>query len=246
MNEQDIKAELAAVTTMSEPLDPARVIAGAHRRRRRGVAAGVIASAGVTAAVAVGVLAGVGTGAGASDAPVATAPTPSVSTTPVSRHGYTFQNKRPAVGTLSAGAEVKIGAGLYFATRGTQWAVISRQPGESEFEPFGWRKTVGNPNLGDVTTPGVQGIGEVRSSVFKGPDAATVVYTLGRKAWYGKVYRLAGIPGWVQSSAKLSVPVGTTPSSSRGAPDRVSVFVYDGAGKLLSASGDRHDDPLGG
>ena len=242
MNDQDIQDALGAVTTATEPLDPARVIAGAQRRRRRGAAVGVIASAGVAAAAVVGALAGVGAGSGAVDAPVADVPSPSVTTSPsppAVRNGYVFQNTRPAVGTLAASGEVQTGTDLYFATRGTQWAVISRQSGQPEDEPFGWRKTVGDPNLGDPTSPGLQGVGEVRGSVFKSPKAATVVYTQGTEAWYGKIYRLAGIPGWVESSARI--PGGMDPEHSENA----SVFVYDQAGKLITKFGTAKGDPLG-
>ncbi|MGY4771101.1 hypothetical protein ACXC9Q_29690 [Kribbella sp. CWNU-51] len=151
---------------------------------------------------------------------------------------YTFQNTRPAVATLAAGAEVKIGSGVFFTTRGSQWGIIERIPGQPVNEPFGWRKTVGDPNLGDPGTPGIQGVGEVRSSVFKSPKAATVVYTQRTKAWYGKIYRLAGIPGWVESSAQ--VPGGTDLRHSEDA----SVFVYDRAGKLIAKFGTAKGDPL--
>jgi hypothetical protein len=243
MNDQDIETALGAVTTASEPLDPARVIAGARRRRRRGAAAGVIASGGVAMAIAVGVLAGWGTRA--VEAPVAVVPAPPATTTPPAsapRNSYTFQNARPAVGTLAADVEVKVGPGLYFTTHGTKWALIERKPGQPVSQPFGWRKTVGDPNLGDPSSPGIQAADGVVSSVFKNPAAATVVYTQGRKAWYGKVYRLAGIPGWVQSSAKISV----APLSAAGDNDpmAVSVFVYDEAGKLLATLGESSNDPL--
>jgi len=153
---------------------------------------------------------------------------------------YAFQNRRPEVGVLAAGAQVKLGEHLYFKTRGTQWAVISRVPGEPEYEPFGWRQTVGNDNLGDGTSPGVQGVGLLRSSVFKSSKAATVVYTVGRKAWYGKVYRLAGIPGWVESSVTTT---GADATKATPGPS-VSVFVYDAKGTLLTKFGDAKGDPL--
>ena len=131
---------------------------------------------------------------------------------------------------LAAGAEVKIGPYLSFKTKGTQWAVISRRPGEPAYEPFGWRQTVGNANIGDGTDPGMQSVGGTVSSVFKSSQAATVVYTVGTKAWYGKIYRLAGITGWVESSAQVT-PL--TPQNSRSN----GVFVYDAQGKLLKRFG---------
>ena len=156
---------------------------------------------------------------------------------------YAFRNQRPEVGVLAAGAQVKIGEHLYFKTRGTQWAVISRVPGEPEYEPFGWRQTVGNDNIGDGTSPGVQGVGLLRSSVFKSSKAATVVYTVGQKAWYGKVYRLAGIPGWVESSV-TTTGVDTTTATPDPTGPSVSVFVYDAKGTLLTKFGDAKGDPL--
>jgi hypothetical protein len=155
---------------------------------------------------------------------------------------YAFQNTRPTVGTLAAGAEAKVGPGLYFTTRGTKWALIERIPGQPGIEPFGWRRTVGDPNLGDPSSPGIQAADGVVSSVFKNPAAATVVYTQGHKAWYGKVYRLAGIPGWVESSAKVSL---APPAASGYDPMAVTVFVYDASGKLLSKFGSAKADPLG-
>ncbi|TDO33743.1 hypothetical protein EV643_1319 [Kribbella sp. VKM Ac-2527] len=157
---------------------------------------------------------------------------------------YVFQNERPEVGTLPAGGEVKIAEHLYFATRGTQWAVISRVPGEPEYEPFGWRRTVGNDNIGDGTSPGLQSVGPVTSSVFKNAKVSTVVYTRGNQAWYGKVYRLAGIPGWVESSADLTAS-DPEPKSTPGpqGPD-TSVFAYDAAGKLLAQFPDSKSNPL--
>lgn len=176
--------------------------------------------------------AGVAGGPGGTLAKPTTAP---VKKTPKASK-YHFQNTRPAVGSLAAGQEVRIAPGLFFTTRGTQWAVISRQPGEPAYEPFGWRQTVGNSNIGDGTDPGMQSVGGAVSSVFKSSQAATVVYTVGSKAWYGKVYRLAGIPGWVESSAQVS-PVNPESTVQR------AVFVYDAQGKLLKRFGDG-TDPL--
>ncbi|TWD80937.1 hypothetical protein FB561_2035 [Kribbella amoyensis] len=156
---------------------------------------------------------------------------------------YVFQNKRPAVGRLAAGAEVKIAPHLFFATKGTEWAVISRVPGEPAYEPFGWRRTLGNDNLGDPSTPGIQSVGPVVSSVFQSAEVSTVVYTRGSKAWYGKIYRLGGIPGWVQSSAQLTADPAAKKSPGPQ-PPAVSVFSYDAAGKLLSKFGDAKGDPL--
>jgi hypothetical protein len=157
---------------------------------------------------------------------------------------YIFQNERPEVGTLPAGGEVKLADHLYFATRGTQWAVISRQPGEPEYEPFGWRRTIGNDNIGDGTSPGLQSVGLVTSSVFKNAKVSTVVYTRGDKAWYGKIYRLAGIPGWVESSADLTGGDPEPKSTPGPQGPEVSIFAYDAAGKLLAQFPEGKSNPL--
>ncbi|ADB29461.1 hypothetical protein Kfla_0337 [Kribbella flavida DSM 17836] len=156
---------------------------------------------------------------------------------------YTFQNKRPAVGTLAPGQQVKLGHHLSFTTRGTRWAVISRVPGEPQYEPFGWRRTVGNTNLGDGRALGLQSVGPVHSSVFRNERVSTVVYTLGGKAWYAKVYRLAGIPGWVQSSVVMSGAKQPRPDAKGPG---VSVFAYDAGGRLLGRFGNAVGDPLNG
>jgi hypothetical protein len=222
-----IESELRELQTDSPALDPARVIAGARRRRRRGVLTAAAASAGVAGVAAVGLL--------VAQDPVAVGPpvaaTPSSVTPSVTPPRYVFQNTRPAVVPLAAGAEVKIGPYLSFKTKGTQWAVISRRPGEPAYEPFGWRQTVGNANIGDGADPGLQIADNVVTSVFRSETATTVVYTSGRKAWYGQIRRLAGIPGWVAATAALPV-------------DAQSVFAYDADGKLVGCLGDPKDDPL--
>lgn len=215
-----------------------------NRALTRLLPAGIAAVAVAGTMVAVAVFTGTNDKAAAQDTAVAGGPGGTIAktaTAPAKKAPkatkYRFQNTRPAVGTLAAGQEVKLGPGLYFKTKGTQWAVISRKPGEPAYEPFGWRQTVGNANIGDGTDPGMQSVGGTVSSVFKSSQAATVVYTVGTKAWYGKIYRLAGIPGWVESSAQVT-PL--TPQNSRSN----GVFVYDAHGKLLSRFGGGAD-PLG-
>jgi hypothetical protein len=165
----------------------------------------------------------------------------------VAKSKYAFQNKPQTVGTLAANGSVEIAAEVTFRTRGTQWALISHVPGEEPFEPFGWRATVGNDNIGDGTSPGIQSMGSghaiLANSVFNNKNAATVVYTSGTKAWYAKVYRLGGIAGWVESSAVLNgaKTVRQTPGPKG---DEVAVFVYDADGKLLKRFPDNAENPL--
>ncbi|WP_112241735.1 hypothetical protein [Kribbella monticola] len=182
---------------------------------------------------------------------------PQVAPKAVAKGKYLFQNKPPAVGALPANGSVEIAADVTFRTKGTQWALVSHAPGEEPYEPFGWRATVGNANIGDGTSPGIQSLGSgedvVANSVFRNSKVATVVYTRGTKAWYAKVYRLAGIPGWVESNAL--VDAGNQPRQTPAAghsitritgPDHneLAVFVYDAAGKLLKQFPDNAENPL--
>ncbi|QNE20154.1 hypothetical protein F1D05_22395 [Kribbella qitaiheensis] len=161
---------------------------------------------------------------------------------------FVFQNGPQAVGTLAANGSVEVGAGLTFQTRGTQWALVNHLPGEAT--SFGWRATVGNDNIGDGTKPGIQSTASrgtiVVSSVFSSKKVATVVYTSGTKAWYAKVERLGGIPGWVGSNAVLNGAMTTkTVTRTPGLTGNdVAVFVYDAAGKLLVKFPDNAENPL--
>lgn len=193
--------------------------------------------------------------AGVAGAPAAVAPqigvplaVPAKGATPDSlstRNSYKFQNRPQTVGTLPAGQRVKIGADHWFQTRGTQWAITQHVPGEPSYEPFGWRATVGNDNLGRPSEPGLQSSGTkagvVFNSVFENDKAATVVYTMGDQAWYGKIYRLAEIPGWVQSSVEMK---GEAETKHRRVVPKPAVFVYDKDGTLLSKFPSSARDPL--
>jgi hypothetical protein len=215
MNDDELITLLRSEPGPGAPLDPAKVISGARRRRRTRMA-----GAGVAASVAVVLAAGAGVVLGRDGTretqfvppPVASAPAPVL--TPSAR--YTFHNTEPRIGTVPAKGEVRMSDHLSFATKGTQWAVISRVPGEPAYEPFGWRATVGNANIGDGSSLGIQTAGGVSSSVFRSNRVSTVVYTRGRDAWYGTVNRLAGIPGWVAVWVDLSKATGGD----------VSVFAY--------------------
>ncbi|TWD80936.1 hypothetical protein FB561_2034 [Kribbella amoyensis] len=239
MNDEEIQTALRSTPADTDPLDPAKVIAGAHRRKRiRIVTTGAIASAAVVAVAAVTVAT-----AGTSSPPPepAIAGTPSTSpSTPVQSSRYQFQNEEPPVGTVPRDGETKIGQYTSVATKGEEWAVIVREPGQPAYEPFGWRRTMGNENLGDPTTPGLQSVGAIYTSVFRSPTATTVIYVDGTKAWYGKVNRLAGIPGWVQASVQLDAHPTTKPGAL---PPNVSVFAYDRTGKLVGRFGSA-PDPL--
>ncbi|MGC4936442.1 hypothetical protein [Kribbella sp. DT2] len=224
MNDDELITLLRSEGSM-DPLDPVKVISGARRRRRRARAVGV----GAVASVAVVLAAGAGVVLGGNGTretqfvppPVASAPAPVL--TPSAR--YTFHNAEPSIGTVPAKGEVRMTDRLSFVTRGTQWAVISRVPGEPVYEPFGWRKTVGNSNIGDGSSLGIQSAEGVSSSVFRSSRVSTVVYTQGRDAWYGTVNRLAGIPGWVAVWADRS--------EATGSGGQVSVFAYAADGTLV-------------
>jgi hypothetical protein len=161
---------------------------------------------------------------------------------------YVFQNGSQAIDVLVANGSVEIAADVTFRTRGTRWALVSHVPGEQPLEPFGWRATVGNDNVGDGTSLGIQshqGVGEAKlvNSVFNNQKVATVVYTSGKKAWYAKVYRLGGIRGWVESSVVLT---GAKSATQIPGPkgDDVAAFGYDAAGKLLVQFPDNAKNPL--
>ncbi|TDU89501.1 hypothetical protein EV138_3071 [Kribbella voronezhensis] len=267
MNDNDLRDLLQADPDELTPLDAAQVIAGARRRRRtRGVVAAGVASAAVAVVAAGSLFAATdqggrepsalplaGTPSSPAGTPSSTPPTmsgPSVSAPHGS--GFAFQNEPQAVGQLPANGSVPIAPYYRFQTRGTQWAVISQLPGEPQYEPFGWRATVGNSNLGDGTDPGIQsagaGAGLLVNSVFKGPRVTTVLYTSGKNAWYAKVYRLGGISGWVQSSAVIAAPAtpttitaGTRVTPAPPVGDDVSVFAYDATGRLLASFGSGKD-----
>jgi hypothetical protein len=266
MNDNDLRDLLQADPDELTPLDASRVIAGAHRRRRtRGVVAAGLASAAVAAVAAGSLFTATDQGgrepsalplAGTSSTPGTPRTTPPPMSGPSVASprgsGYAFQNEPQAVGQLPANGSVRIAPSYLFQTRGTEWAVISQVPGEPRYEPFGWRATVGNANLGDGTDPSIQSIGAGKgilvNSVFKGPQVATVVYTSGKKAWYAKVYRLGGISGWVQSSAVVasSPPPATVTAGTQMTPgppggDDVSVFAYDSNGRLLASFGGGKD-----
>jgi hypothetical protein len=248
MNDNELRELLRTGPDEPSPLDASRVIAGAHRRRRtRMVLAAGITSLAVGAVVAGGIsIFSAGGGGEPFGPPVAGQPSVTTNTTSARpQNGFVFQNSPQAIGQLPANGSVRIAPHYSLKTRGTQWALISQVPGEPAYEPFGWRATVGNANLGDGTSPGIQSLGiggksQLVSSVFNCPEAATVVYTSGKRAWYAKVYRLGGIAGWVASSAVVtgSSTAGVTPGPKGEA---VSVFAYDGQGDLLASFGGGKD-----
>jgi hypothetical protein len=257
MNDEDLRDLLQADADELSPLDPSRVIAGAHRRRRtRGMVAAGIASAAVAVVVAGGVYGTANQGGSEPfSPPIAGAPTvapPKPSAPKSSAQQFVFQYQPQPIGSLPANGSVEIGTDVTLRTRGTEWALVSHVPGEEPYEPFGWRATIGNDNIGDGTDPGIQSLGSgkalLASSVFNCPKVATVVYTSGKKAWYAKIYRLGGIAGWVQSSALVTAPnspttitagIHVTPGPPPG--DELSVFAYDVTGKLLASFGGGKD-----
>jgi hypothetical protein len=248
MNDNELRELLRADPDEVSPLDASRVIAGAHRRRRtRVVLAAGFTSLAVGAIVAGGISVFSAGGGGEPFGPPVAGQS-SVTTSASSagaRSGFVFQNSPQAIGQLPADGSVRIAPHYSLKTRGTQWALVSQVPGEPAYEPFGWRGTVGNTNVGDGTSPGVQSLGiggksQLVSSVFNCPEAATVVYTSGKRAWYAKVYRLGGISGWVASSA---IVTGSSTASVTPGPksDAVSVFAYDAQGDLVASFGGGKD-----
>ncbi|WP_020388603.1 hypothetical protein [Kribbella catacumbae] len=100
MNDDELREVLRAPDGI-DPLDPANVIAGAHRRRRkRGMAVGGAAAVAVLAVVAVSVIAGTRP----SGSPVVEQPTPSVSTPKATR----TTPQGPNVATLVAQCKAEL------------------------------------------------------------------------------------------------------------------------------------------
>lgn len=239
-------------------LNPARVIAGAKRRRSRSRAATAITSVAV-ASVAIGGLFGVGgrdepqvAGFGgpsgiAPNEPSARPTTddlrgnlvPSAQTSqPIPRPRSKWTAGGPIgaqpIGTIPVSGRVEIAAKYWFETRGTKWCIseTSKSPAEAD-APFGCRGTIGNANIGDGRVPGIQSSSDangqkVVTSVFRG-DARRVIYTDGSKFYEAKLYRLAAVPGWMLAVASYKRPTG----------DKVNivdsyVFTYDDRGKVVA------------
>lgn len=259
-------------------LDPARVMAGAKRRRSRNLAMTAIASVGV-ASVAIGGFLAAGADGGqsqvagpggpsgiASAAAQSTPHRPSVSSTPRRDVVPSTKSTQPIpkprsnwtpggpigakpIGTIPATGKVEIAAMYWFETRGTKWCITEADDSPSDTnEPFGCRGTVGNANIGDGRSPGIQSSADtdgnkVVTSVFRG-NARRVIYTDGDKFYEAKLYRLAAVSGWQMSVASYEPP-----KDDNSPSQDMYVFAYDAEDKLVAQFPSANDggpktDPL--
>lgn len=273
MNNEEIIEMLKHSAGDAEPLDPARLVArGRQRRTRYRIAAGTAsASVAVAGVAALGFAAAAGAGgndvAGTAPAgsqaevaaPVGSSSTPSGGPSTVPGRSASTERVSPAptpkwlpggpigarpIGTIPRSGKVEIAKNYWFETRGTSWCITAPADGAAgTYEPFGCRRTVGNENLGDVRSPGMQGAGDRVTSVFKG-DVRRVIYSSGDVYVEAKVYRLAAIPGWVLSIGDLD----GLPTAQR--PGGQAVFGFDAAGRLIAQFPEPRDggpatNPLG-
>jgi hypothetical protein len=256
-------------------LDPERVMEGARRRRRRNRAATGLASAAVTgvAVTAFAVANGIG-GPGAVPEPQvagsggpssATSKAPGKSTPVKPRSDRVWQpggsvGAKP-IGTIPASGKVEISDQYWFETKGTRWCV-SQKDGPYTNEPFGCRGTVGNANIGDGRLENLQGGNNAKgervfSSVFRSDGQRRVLYTSGNTYYEAKLYRLAGVPGWMLAVVTLpseQEETATMPPKGQSTQSPVpqaeyGVFGYDAGGKLVSRfpgvrDGGPKSDPL--
>jgi hypothetical protein len=242
-------------------LDPARVIAGAKRRRSRNLAMTAIASVAV-AAVAVGgsMAAGAGGGepqvAGFGSPSGAVSSTPSVPTQPKASASPSAPGVVPStqfsqpipgprsswtaggpigakpIGTIPAGGKVEIAAKYWFETRGTKWCITESDDSPSGTnEPFGCRGTVGNANIGDGRVPGIQA-----SNDANGHKVVTSVFRGdARRAIYtdgDKFYEAKLYRIAAVPGWMMAVASYEQPKGDSTGISDASVFVYDAGGKV--------------
>jgi hypothetical protein len=277
MNEDRLIQEIQDIEDTGRTLEPTQVVSSAKRRRAWRVAVTGIASLAVAGVAVAGFTALGGGEPSPGDAPVAGPPvalgngpgptTPgTVAETGRSGAETAGATKLPKptdrwtpggpvgakpIGTIPKSGAVEIAPRYRFETLGTKWCISEWEPATKEyFEPFGCRGTVGNSNLGDGRSPGMQSSfdtagNKVVTSVFRGTPSR-VIYTDGAKYYEAKVYRLAGVPGWSMSVVSYKPAKAEQP----GSPDHDrAVFAYGADDKLLvqfphSGQGGPKNDPL--
>lgn len=247
MDDSKLIREIHDLDADAPTLVPAELVAGAKRRRAGRYAIAALASLAVAGIAITGFAT-----KGPSGPPVAGGPGPvPVVKQEVEQDGQTVSKVNPGkrkwtpggtigaqpIGTIPVQGKVQIAPGVRFETKGTQWCISHWDDLTKDyFEHFGCRGTVGNENIGDGRSPGLQSSGGATSSVFRGMPRR-VIYTQGGKYYEGKVYRLKGIPGWSLSFIQFPETTGEK------MPER-GVFTYDEDNRLIAAFPNSRTDPL--
>lgn len=190
-----------------ESLDPARVIAGAHRRRKRGMAAGGAAVAAVLAVVAVGVIAD----SRPSGSPAVERPTPSISTPKATR----TTPQGPNVPALVAQCKAELRAhDLALGPTAAKQAILSTADGTLMVVADGKNWTAcdtGYRQVGHPVEMSVRNPGPIRRPAITNVDAFAVANNLVTKA--GKsfdYYWAAGLLPSGVTTVSYSFPGGST------------------------------------
>lgn len=163
----------------------------------------------------------------------------------VTKNGYTFQNERQPPATLLAGVAAQVGINHWLQTKGSTWALLSQLPGQPRTALFGWQATKMDDISGATLLMDGSKAGAVLASMFRTDRITTVVYAQGKKAWYGKVYKLAGVPGLTAAGVELK-GISYVGSVAGPADPSVAVYAYDKNGKLVSQFQGTKADPLAG
>ncbi|MFC0624286.1 hypothetical protein [Kribbella deserti] len=259
MDDNKLIQEIRDFEADAPTLEPVELLAAAKRRRAgrwavTGLASLAVAAIAITAFATgggpSGSTANLSAAGGPDPIPVTVEPKPSagsikaeksVTRIPPARKKWTPGGPigaRP-IGEIPTRGEVQIASGVRFETKGTKWCISHWDDQAKEyFESFGCRGTVGNSNIGDGRSPGLQSAGGATSSVFRGVPRR-VIYTQDDKYYEGKVYRLKGVPGWSLSFVELPAEM----KGSTAFPDR-AVFTYDENNRLLASFPESKADPL--
>ncbi|WP_328989335.1 hypothetical protein OG394_24195 [Kribbella sp. NBC_01245] len=248
MDDSKLIQEIHDLDADSPTLAPAELVAGAKRRRAGRYAVTACASLAVAGIAITGFAT-----KGPAGTPVAGGPdpAPNVPTTAAAQDGHSVAKAKPGkrkwtpggpigarpVGVIPVKGQVQLAPGVRFETKGTKWCISHWDDlTKGYFEHFGCRGTVGNANIGDGRSPGLQSSGGATSSVFRGMPRR-VIYTEGGKYYEGRVYRLKGIAGWSLSFIQFPETAGEK------MPER-GVFTYDENNRLIASFPESKTDPL--
>lgn len=245
MNDDELREALRAPGGI-EPLDPANVIAGAHRRRKRGMAAGGAAAVAVLAVVAVSVIAGTRP----SGSPVVERPTPSVSTPKATR----TTPQGPNVATLVAQCKAELRVhDLALGPKAAKQALLSSADGSLVVIADGKNWTAcdtGYRQVGGSVKMSARSPGPIRRPTTSDADAFAVANNVVTRA--GKdfdYYWAAGLLPVGVTKVSYSFPGGSSvdavisgkywlmrhsvPMTSTPGPERVEVRLLGANGSVL-------------